>query len=262
MRRPFVLAAAVALLCAGCATADAEDKSASASPAPDPGSVVRAAVAGTRAGTARIDETIELGAAGDEYRFGIAGGFDFGADRGHLTVDPPWGAASTDEVFTDGKVFARGSAGIAASTWASVSREKAEAHYLLRAPLNDPQHVMRQVAAMRQVSDEGSETVHGVRARHYRGTLDHRTLTLRMAADVRKQLGDARQRLGADLPVFADAWVDARGRLVKTRLAVNLGGVEATATMNLTDLGKPVRVTVPDPADTVPGELVKSPVAG
>ncbi|MEU6383344.1 hypothetical protein ABZ847_07240 [Streptomyces bauhiniae] len=262
MRRPFVPAVAVALLCAGCATADAEDTSASASPAPDPGSVVREAVAGTRAGTARIDETIEIGAAGNEYRFRIAGGFDFGADRGHLTVDPPWGTASTDEVFAGGKVYARGSEGVAASTWASVSREEAEVHYLLRAPLNDPQHVLRQVSAMRQVSDQGRETVHGVRATHYRGTVDHRTLTLRMAADVRKQLGDARQRLGADLPVSADAWVDGRGRLVRTRLAVNLGGAGATATMNLTDLGKPVHVSVPDPADTVPGELIKSPVAG
>ncbi|MFB7776729.1 hypothetical protein [Streptomyces bauhiniae] len=262
MRRPFVLAAAVALLCAGCATADAEDRSASAPPAPDPGSLVRKAVAETREGTARIDETIELAAAGNEYRIGVAGGFDFGADRGHLTVDPPWGTARTDEVFADGKVYARGSEGIAAGTWATVSRQEAEVHYLLRAPLNDPEHVLRQLSALRQVSDEGRETVHGGRVTHYRGTVDHRTLTLRMAADVRKQMDDARQRLGIDLPVFADAWVDGRGHLVRTRLAVNLGGVEATATMNLTDLGKPVRVTVPDPADTAPGELVKSLVAG
>lgn len=261
MRRPFVLAAVVALLCVGCAAAD-EDKSASALPAPDPGSLVRKAVGKAREGTARIDETIELAAGGNEYRIGIAGGFDFGADRGHLTVDPPWGTARTDEVFADGKVYATGSEGIAASTWASVSREDAEVHYLLRAPLNDPEHVLRQVSAMRQVSAEGRETVHGVRATHYRGTVDHRTLTLRMAADVRKQMDGARHRLGADLPVFADAWVDGRGRLVRTRLAINLAGTEATATMNLTDLGRPVRVTVPDAADTVPGELFKSLVAG
>ncbi|MGW4226622.1 hypothetical protein ACWEG1_24565 [Streptomyces bauhiniae] len=260
MRRPFVLAAAVALLCAGCATADAEDKSASAAPAPDPGSLVRKAVGEARKGTARIDETIEIGAAGNEYRFGIAGGFDFGADRGHLTVDPPWGTASTDEVFAGGKVYAKAHGEIGGRTWTTVSRDEAEVHYLLRAPLNDPEHVLQQVSAMRQVSDEGRETVHGVRATHYRGTVDHRTLTLRMAADVRKQMDDARQRLGADLPVFADAWIDGRGRLVRTRLAVNLAGAEATATMNLTDLGKPVRVTVP--ADTEPGELFKNLVAG
>ncbi|WP_405555885.1 hypothetical protein [Streptomyces sp. NBC_01171] len=43
---------------------------------------------------------------------------------------------------------------------------------------------------------------------------------------------------------------------------MNLAGAGVTATMNLADLGKPVRVTVPDAADTVPGELFKSLVAG
>ncbi|MFJ8730002.1 hypothetical protein [Streptomyces bauhiniae] len=262
MRRYFVPAAAVALLCAGCATAGAEDKAASASPAPDPGSLVRKAVGEVREGTARIDEKIELAGGGNEFRIGIAGGFDFGADRGHLTVDPPWGPARADEVFADGKVYAKDSEGIAASAWTTVSRDEAEVHYLLRAPLNDPEHVLQQVSAMRQVSDEGQETVQGVRTTHYRGTVDHRTLTLRMAEDVRKQMDDARQRLGADLPAFADAWIDGHGRLVRTRLAMNLAGAGVTATMNLQDLGKPVRVTVPDAADTVPGELSKNLVAG
>ncbi|WP_097214523.1 MULTISPECIES: hypothetical protein [unclassified Streptomyces] len=65
-------------------------------------------------------------------------------------------------------------------------------------------------------------------------------------------MNQARNTLGSDLPVFADAWVDGRGRLVQTRMSVNMSGARSTLTMALSDIGEPVRVTVPRSADTVP----------
>jgi hypothetical protein len=91
-----------------------------------------------------------------------------------------------------------------------------------------------------------------VRTVRYRGILDHRTVTLRMAPDVRAKMDQARDALGSDLPVFADAWVDGRGRLVRIRMSVNMSGARSTLTMTLSDIGAPVRVTVPRAADTVP----------
>ncbi|MEV5729216.1 hypothetical protein ACFV83_25260 [Streptomyces pharetrae] len=56
----------------------------------------------------------------------------------------------------------------------------------------------------------------------------------------------------SDLPVFADARVDDRGRLVRARMSVNMSGTRVTVTLALSDIGEPVRVTVPRAADTVP----------
>ncbi|MET9395662.1 hypothetical protein ABZY20_35500 [Streptomyces sp. NPDC006624] len=261
MRRPLALAAAAALLCAGCSTADAgsRDKPAAASPSlsagssPGSGSAVRAAVAALREDSARFRQEFELEGEGQVYRLTITGAFDFGADKGHLAVELPGGAIDhSDQVFANDRIYISGVQGIGEDAWGAMPRGKAEAHYLLRAPLNDPEHVLRQVAAMREISREGEENVQGVRAVRYRGILDHETVTLRMATEVRMRVDEARDTLGSDVPVFADAWVDGRGRLVQARLSVNMSGMGVTLTMGLSDIGKRVRVTVPRAADTVP----------
>ncbi|MEU3889169.1 hypothetical protein [Streptomyces sp. NPDC029041] len=73
-----------------------------------------------------------------------------------------------------------------------------------------------------------------------------------MAPDARRKTEQARDTLGSDLPVFADAWVDGQGRLVRTRMSMNMSGARSTLTMSLSDTGEPVRVRVPRGADTVP----------
>ncbi|MGW0190049.1 LppX_LprAFG lipoprotein [Streptomyces sp. NPDC003362] len=264
MRRPLLLTAAVALLCAGCSTNDGSsadgspagagdgDRRAGASASPDPGSAVRAAVEAVGEESVRIDEEIELAAEGEEYGLTVTGDFDFAADRGRLTVGLPGGAISrSDEIFAEGRIYISGVAGIDEGAWGVMPRNEAEAHYALRAPLNDPEHVLRQISAMRQTTEEGEETVRGVRTTHYRGTIDHDTLTLRMAGDVRAKTDQARDMLGSDLPVFADAWVDGQGRLVRVRMDLNMSGTRVTVTMGLSDFGKPVKVTVPKASDTV-----------
>ncbi|MFJ7181859.1 LppX_LprAFG lipoprotein [Streptomyces massasporeus] len=210
-------------------------------------------MAALREGSAGFRQEVELEGEGQVYGLTATGGFDFAADKGHLTVDLPGGAIDhSDQVFADGKIYISGVQGIGENAWGVVPRDKAEAHYLLRAPLNDPEHVLAQIAAMRKISREGEETIQGVRAVRYRGVLDHRTATLRMAPDVRTKMNQARDTLGSDLPVFADAWVDGRGRLVQTRMSVNMSGARSTLTMALSDIGEPVRVTVPRASDTVP----------
>lgn len=258
MYRPLVLAAAAVLLCAGCSKADAGDRDEPAATSPsesssDSRSAVRAAVAALREGSAKFRQEVELEGEGKVYGLTVTGGFDFAADKGHLAVDLPGGAIDhSDQVFAGGKIYISGVQGIGEDAWGVMPRDKAQAHYLLRAPLNDPEHVLRQIAAMRKVSREGEESVQGVRAVHYRGILDHRTVTLRMAPEVRTRMGQARDALGSDIPVFADAWVDDRGELVQVRMSVNMAGARSTLTMALSGVGEPVRVTVPRAADSVP----------
>ncbi|MFF0016247.1 hypothetical protein [Streptomyces sp. NPDC005374] len=214
---------------------------------------MRAAVAALREDSAGFHQEIELEGEGQVYGLTVTGGFDFAADRGHLAVDLPGGAIDhSDQVFADGKIYIKGVQEIGEDGWGVVTRDRAQAHYLLRAPLNDPEHVLQQVSAMREISRQGEENVQGVRTVRYRGILDHRTITLRMSPDVRTKMDQARDALGSDLPVFADAWVDGRGRLVQTRMSANLAGARVTLTMALSDIGEPVRVTVPRAADTVP----------
>ncbi|MCG8968857.1 MULTISPECIES: LppX_LprAFG lipoprotein [Streptomyces] len=255
MRHPLVLAAAVALLCAACSTTDAgdHDKPAASSSSPSSDSVVRAAVAALRANRAEFRQKYELESEGQEYGLTITGGFDFAADKGHLAVDLPGGAIDhSQQVFADGKIYISGVQGIGEGSWGVMPRDKAEAHYLLRAPLNDPEHVLEQIAAMHNVSREGEENVQGVHAVRYGGVLDHRTVTLRMATDVRTRMDQVRDTLGSDVPVFADVWIDDRGRLVQIRMSVNMSGTGMTLTMALSNLGQPFGVTVPRASDTVP----------
>ncbi|MFJ4773665.1 hypothetical protein ACIP88_31910 [Streptomyces uncialis] len=267
MRRPLSLVAA-ALLCAGCSaagtpTAEKADEPGVAAAAPAPHSAVRAAVTATGRSSARIDQRIVVADGGKEYTLTVTGGFDFAADQGRIVVALPGGAVSSSAVtFAGGNAYIASPNGLDDGAWGVMPRAKAEAHYLLRAPLNDPEHLLEQVSALRNVSREGEATVHGVRATHYRGTLDHKALTLRMARETRKSADRIREELGADLPVFADVWVDDRGRLARTRVAAAMGPVDVTVTMTLTDLGKPVRVTVPEAGNTRPVATVTGVLLG
>jgi hypothetical protein len=255
MRLPPILVGIAMLLCAGCSGAsgdDATDPAGSASaPSADHGPAIRAAVAATGKSTARIDEQIELRDGATTYKISVTGSFDLAKDKGRLSVDFPGGGIShLDEIFAGDTVYLRGVQGFE-DQWGAMARDKAEAHYALRAPLNDPEHVLRQVAAMRKASKVGMEEVNGAPAVHYRGMLDHATLTLRMAPKARAIAEKMRDALGSEIPVFADAWVDASGRLVRARLSLT-SMTSVTATVTLSDLGKPVTADAPAPGDVIP----------
>lgn len=231
----------------------AAEKSGASTAAVDPGKAVRDAVAATRGTSVRLDQEIELGDATKTYRMSITGDFDMAGDKGQLAVDLPGGAIShMDEIFVGDTVYLRGVVPGAEDTWGSFDRDKGEAHAMLRAPLNDPEHVLIQVAATKKVSDEGTAKVNGVPTTHYRGMLDHATATLRLEKSMREKADESRELLGEDMPIFADAWVDDAGRVVRTRLTFNMGGTGVTTTTTFSDFGEPVKAAVPPAADTVP----------
>ncbi|MFF3688683.1 LppX_LprAFG lipoprotein [Streptomyces sp. NPDC002187] len=265
MRRSITLLCAAVLLCAGCSgdpdkdAADGAGKS--SAPSADHGRAVRAAIAATGRTTARIEKKIETGDGTKTYTITVAGGFDLAAEKGRLAVDLPGGAISRlDEIFADGDVYLRGVQGVE-DTWGSMPRDKAEGHYMLRAPLNDPEHTLKQVAAMRRVSKLGDEKVNGVPATHYRGMIDHATLTLRLAKSARSKADEMRDLLGSEIPVFADAWVDGEGRAVRVRLSFT-SSIKSEVTMTLSDFGKPVTASAPPSSEVVPLTSVKGVLPG
>ncbi|MFE2021423.1 LppX_LprAFG lipoprotein [Streptomyces sp. NPDC059499] len=186
------------------------------------------------------------------YVFTITGAFDLAGDTGRLTVEiEDSGIDPVEEVFVGDTVYVRGSRAVDEGKWASAVRSDALTRYFLRAPLNDPEHLLRQMEAMRQVSNEGTEQVNGAPAVHYRGTIDHATATLRMTTETKQKMDDLREKLGDDMPVYADVWVDGKGRAVQARLSY-FGGMKATATMTLSDFGTPVSADAPPAGQVVP----------
>ncbi|MFC8197967.1 hypothetical protein ACFUTV_21520 [Streptomyces sp. NPDC057298] len=254
MRRAHLLSAAVLLLCTACSGDPDSGASESTKKAADHGATVRAAIGRTSADSARLAEKIELQSAGSPttYVFAIAGAFDLADDRGRLTVElEDSGMEPVEEVFIGDTVYVRGSRDVGEGKWASADRSEALTRYFLRAPLNDPEHLLRQMKTMRQVSNEGKERVNDVPAVHYRGTIDHATATLRMTTETRQGLDDMREELGEDVPVYADVWVDGKGRAVQARLSY-FGGMKAMTTMTLSDFGTPVKAEAPPASQVVP----------
>ncbi|MEV8055218.1 hypothetical protein AB0P37_01485 [Streptomyces antimycoticus] len=226
-----------------------------------PVDIIRTAVAKARATSARIEETVVTRGAGKEFILSVAGPFDLAADRGKLSVDFPGGAVDhMDEIFNGGKVYLTRT--VPKGHWAVIDRAEARAHSLLRAPLNDPELVLRQVAAIRGVSDQGTTTIDGRPAHLYRGTLDYRTLTLGLVDEHRERLDAVRKAMGGGLPSSARVWVDEEGRPARVELSAALNTQIVTATMDLTDFGKPVEVTVPDPSRTIPTDAVSGVLPG
>ncbi|WP_307541099.1 hypothetical protein [Streptomyces sp. V3I8] len=220
----------------------------------DHGAAVRAAIGRTSADSARLAETIEMRSTDSPttYVFTIAGAFDLAGDRGRLTVGlKDSGMDPVEEVFVGDTVYVRGSRAVDEGTWASAVRSEALTRYFLRAPLNDPEHLLRQMKAMRQVTKEGQEQVNDAPAVHYRGTIDHATATLRMTTKTKQGLDDVREQLGEDVPVYADVWVDGKGRAVQARLSY-FGGMKAVTTMTLSDFGTPVKAEAPPAGQVVP----------
>ncbi|MFH8926692.1 hypothetical protein ACH4D4_06520 [Streptomyces pristinaespiralis] len=60
-----------------------------------------------------------------------------------------------------------------------------------------------------------------------------------------------REKLGDDVPVYADVWVDDEGRAVQARLSY-FGGMKAMTTMTLSDFGTPVKAEAPSAGQVVP----------
>lgn len=254
MRRAHLLSAAVLLLCTACSGGPDNDSGESAKKTVDHGAAVRAAIERTSAGSARVDEKIELRSTDSPttYVFTIAGAFDLAGDRGRLTVEiEDSGMEPLQEIFVGDTVYVKGSGAVDEGKWASAVRSEALSRYFLRAPLNDPKHLLRQMKAMRQVSNEGKEQMNGAPAVHYRGTIDHATATLRMATKTKQGLDGLREKLGEDLPVYADVWVDGKGRAVQARLSC-FGGMKAMTTMTLSDFGTPVKAEAPSAEQIVP----------
>lgn len=264
MRRalPFSCATAcLALMIAGCGAgegsgpAGAKTTPSAPSATPAHGATVRAAVAATSRTSARMTQKHRLDGSASQGTIDITGSgdFDFAKDRGSITVTLG-GTVTFQEIFADGKVYIRGGAtGVEENDWYISDRDRSPARHLLRAPANDPEYTLRQAGMAEDFVRAGEEKLSGAPVVRYRGALPHEALTLRMEKETKDKLEEMRQGLGGRIPVDVDVWVDDRGRAVQTRLAFDVAGVKSVNTVTFTELGKAVKVDVPQ------GEVVDAP---
>ncbi|MCC3768183.1 LppX_LprAFG lipoprotein [Streptomyces sp. UNOC14_S4] len=227
---------------------------------------IQDAVEATAKSSARIDEQVEWSDGTRGFTVSVKGGLDFADGRGRLkaTIPGQSSLAPVDEVFSKGTVYLKMAVYVTDDpAWWSVPRDKAEAHFVLRSPLNDPEHLLRQVARMRKPTKAGEEKVNGIPAVHYRGWLDHETLTLRMAKGSRDDLNLVRSAMSGDIPVPAEVWIDRSGRVVRARATLTMKPGKATTTLDLTDHGAPVETpTAPEGAKALPLEALDGRLMG
>lgn len=272
-----LVAVCAALLSAGCGprTAGEEPRAAasgapgasgssgaSSSPAPTPTvdrtRIVRAALTATGRTSARTAHKTEISQAGGPvYVLTGEGAHDFARHRGRTTAALA-SAARFEEVFANGKVYLRGSAGDETVGWSVVDRGEVKARNLLRAPANDPEYTLRQAAMAKGFTRAGEEKLRGVATVRYRGLLPQQALTLEMEAERRKKIDQLGEMMGGALPVTADVWVDPQGRAAQLRLSLKIADqMSSVLTLTLSELGRPVKITVPtgataaDAADAV-----------
>ncbi|MFF2479196.1 hypothetical protein [Streptomyces sp. NPDC058066] len=250
MRRTTPLAVAVtlaaALTAASCSSnsGGSERRSvASEKPAADSAAAkeFRAVVEAARSTSVTISESLVLQDDGKRTVLFIDGPFDLAHGRGKLLVHAGGPIEQLNQIFVGDKAYLS----TRKDQWLVTDRSKAESHHLLRAPLNDPQHLLAQIAATTKVTKSSKDPVFGGAATRYRGALAYPALISRTAEKTRGEVDGYRQDSeGAVLPVSVDAYVK-QGRLALVRLDFKMDDDFAHVSLQLSDFGEPVEVTAP-----------------
>jgi len=113
----------------------------------------------------------------------------------------------------------------------------------------------------KNAEEVGIEDVRGAPATHYRAMTDPKKALERLPKNRRKGAGTIQRQLYGDRPLPVDVWIDARGRVVRTKFEVDLsnlpnakaGGTTGVArlTAEYFEFGAPLYVYAPPESETV-----------
>jgi len=129
-------------------------------------------------------------------------------------------------------------------TWGSVDLRKAarlEGIDLGQISESSPSNVLTMIASTGSVTKLGTGTVDGVKATHYRATID-----------LSKVPGGAKleQQTGATTEPY-DVWIGPNDMVVRVTENTKLDGATSSTTIELSRFGEPVVVQVPSSAETI-----------
>lgn len=199
----------------------------------------------------RMDGEVSVRAAGRDLTVPLRGAIDFERDAARFTVSlaglgiPGLGDAEIEARVVDGRLYLELGAvagALLGGSWAEVPLDTVGGFS------TDPTGFLDMLRGVTKVERIGTETIRGVEATHFRGTISLADAIDRAPDARREALRRALGAAGAEVPV--DVWVDGRDRPVRFAATVAAGGVDASVRLDLFDYGADITVTAP-PADAV-----------
>ncbi|HEX9343747.1 MAG TPA: hypothetical protein VF995_09055 [Actinomycetota bacterium] len=248
------LAAAVALMLAGCAPAGAIRTSAVGGTTDPTTAVVNAAQATARAGSARIAATFQNGDSGQALT--TTGLIDFQRHLVRLSSSllQSQNGQTTITLLADGVLYQQLPPSFAdrlGRHWVKLDLSGLGA--AAQPNVQDVSHTLELLTGAANFRQIGSDTIRVGTATHYQGTVDRAKLD---DSNLAPQLRQWLDRSGATT-IPSDAWVDQQGRLAKLRYTLNLANpstqtrvATVVTTLEFWDFGTPVDVQLPAPGDT------------
>lgn len=239
--------------------------------------VRRAADVLSRSGTSRARTSMEMRHDGKRVTITGKGMFDYGRQRGWLKVTLPGTARAgatrgpITELVVPGALYMRNRGPqVPEGKWVRVSTGRLADGNLVTGGATDPITAAELLRGARDVELVGTETLDGVRVRHFRGAADMAEAAERATEASSKALRAA-TRSFTETSVPFDVYLDERGRLRKVRQEFTFRSASAAkgerarvrvvSTTELFDFGtEKVDVTVPEGADIYDGKIV-SPAA-
>ena len=201
---------------------------------------------------ARMDGEISVRVQGRDMTIPLEGAIDFEHDATRFSMSlsglgiPGAGDASLEARLVDGRLYLHlgdlAGALFGGRSWAEVPVDA------MGGASTDPTGFLDSLRGLTTVDRVGTDTIRGVEATHFRGTVSLADAIDRAPADRREQLRRALGSADATLPV--DVWVDAKDRPVRFAATFELGPVAAAVRLDLFDYGADVHVVAP-PADEV-----------
>ena len=116
-------------------------------------------------------------------------------------------------------------------------------------------------AVGQHVEKVGRENVHGVPTVHYRAALDLGRVADRLPPALQAQAAQLRAVGAPGVPIQVDVWLDDTGLPRRIEEHLKVQGSAVTVTVEISDFGKPVVVSVPAPDDVVPAASLQTALA-
>src|SRR6266540_3896127 len=114
---------------------------------------------------------------------------------------------------------------------------------------NEPGGIVALIYGAGGVTEAGTETVRGVRATHYKGSLDPKRAAERLPPEYKERYMDSLHAIGAAGPMPAEHWVDDHGLIRRIQLSgkATVQGKQSTTrtTIEYFDFGTPVDIKLP-----------------
>lgn len=246
-------------------------------PAPDPvnprDAVLDAMTAVYEAGSLHEKITMSVAAAGENLSFSGEADIDNEHKRVDMTMDLGMLGGEMQLLMDGGVVYMRSPAFQDAGTeWVSMDPSKMDPAAAAQfggfgTGTTDPSAYVGLFAGVFDVKASGEQDLNGVSTTRYVGTIDLKKV-LKGFSDVvgedadkatRKQLKEVVKQfeaLGIDEKIPFEIWIDGEGLPRRQRITMDFGklvpGAEDASmemTVDFSDFGKPVHITIPDPSE-------------